>query len=105
MVTKGFKGRKVLVDALLNGSRDQDVAWFVEHGVVKEGLRGGVVGDRLFRVRELVLEQVIRTDALLVVDRAIAFDDSDQLGSSLLYQELRGKVPHVSEPLYSALIF
>lgn len=68
---------KVLVDAFLNGRGNENVAGLVEDAVVEEGLGCGVVGDRLLGVVELVLEEVVWVDALLVVDRAVPFDDPD----------------------------
>mmetsp|Transcript_40767 Transcript_40767/g.56804 ORF Transcript_40767/g.56804 Transcript_40767/m.56804 type:complete len:268 (-) Transcript_40767:127-930(-) len=85
-----------LVDRLLNGGRDQDIARLVESGIILErfGTREALNSSLL----HLVLDELLRVDAVRLVDGAVIFDNADDF-STISGHVLSGIVAHITETL------
>ena len=88
----------VHVDSLFKGSRDEEIAGFVNGRVVVEGFGAGVALDSFVLGSNLILIEVSGVDSCGFIDAPIEFCHSDEFGS-FVNEESRGPVAHVTETL------
>lgn len=88
----------VHVDGLFKGSRDEEIAGFVDGGVIVKGFGTGVPLYSFVLGSNLILIEVSGVDTCGLIDASIEFSHSDEFGS-FVNEESRGPVAHVTETL------